>query len=714
MRIWSMIHHDMLRVRSPRRVLFVDNDQRFVSSCAELAEDNGFDADTATETAALDQMERYPYGVVALDLELVAPSGGELIEELCARYPTTTFIAITRRAGLERPRSQRVDTAIATIVLRPFDPLELVTALGDAFDLHERRTRQRATSLDQARVLLVEDNEGDAELVTEYLSEIWGAVVSRATRVEDAVRAIRDHTYHFIISDLTLPDARGLDAVRQLQPLAADTPFIVLTGIDDENLALQAVQQGAQDYLVKGQIDAPSLRRTLRHARERKQVYNRLFHLTRHDPLTGAANRAALRERLESALARARRRAQSFAVLFVDLDRFKAINDTCGHDVGDAVLCEVAERLHQAVRTTDVVARLGGDEFAVVLEDLFPTSCPFEVAERIRTSLEQPIDVDGHKLVVTASIGVALYPEITGTIDDILKAADTAMYVAKGRGRNNVQLSGEVPTELRARLAVAADLQHALERGELSLHFQPQYTVDCRQVVAFEALLRWNRNGNVPVPPAEFIPLLEQNGRIIAVGEWVLDRACAQLAGWRTAGWTELRVAVNLSARQIAQSDLVGCVQRCLRRHDVPARCIELEITESMLMGDVQQATAVLGELRALGVRLAIDDFGTGYSSLSYLSRFAVDCLKIDRSFIHEVNADRERALITSAIVTLGHHLGLQVIAEGVETTEQLAFLTEHRCDLVQGFLLGRPAEAATFHDAGRSPFLAAPHSVYH
>ncbi|HEU4727434.1 MAG TPA: EAL domain-containing protein [Kofleriaceae bacterium] len=693
----------MLRARSPRRLLFVDPDADFLTACAALAREHGFDPDTATAETALRQLEHHPYGVVALDLELLAPDGTPLVEDICAQYPGTTLVAVTRRAGLERPRSHRVDTAIATIVLRPFEPAELATALSDAYDLHERRSRHRAASLDQARVLLVEDNEGDAELVTEYLSEIWGAMVSRATRVEDAARAIRDYTFHFILSDLTLPDARGLDAVRRLQPLAPDTPFIVLTGIDDEDLALQAVQQGAQDYLVKGQFDASSLRRTLRHARERKQVYNRLLHLARHDPLTGAANRAALRERIDRALARGRRRDLSFAVMYVDLDRFKAINDTCGHEVGDSVLCEVAVRLHQAVRTTDLVARLGGDEFAVLLEDLESSTCPYEVAERIRTSLEQPIVVEGHKLVVTASVGIALYPEIGGSIEDILKAADAAMYLAKRRGRNNVQLSGAVPAEIRARLAIAADLQHALERGELALHFQPQYTVDRQRVVAFEALLRWNRHGGVQVPPAEFIPMLEQNGRIIAVGEWVLERACEQLAGWRAEGWTDLRVAVNLSARQIAQAGLIDCVRRCARRFDVPTACIELELTESMLMGDIQQATAILAELRALGVRLAIDDFGTGYSSLAYLSRFAVDCLKIDRSFIHDVNSDRERALITSAIVTLGHHLGLQVVAEGVETQEQLDFLTANRCDLVQGYLLARPAEAASFRDAGRA-----------
>ncbi|HET9625744.1 MAG TPA: EAL domain-containing protein, partial [Kofleriaceae bacterium] len=260
-----------------------------------------------------------------------------------------------------------------------------------------------------------------------------------------------------------------------------------------------------------------------------------------------------------------------------------------------------------------------------------------------------------------------------------------------------------VPADVRSRLSLAADVQHALERGELSLHFQPQYTIDCQHVVAFEALLRWNRHGNVAVPPSEFIPVLEHSGRIIAVGEWVMQRACEQLAGWRAAGWTELRIAVNLSARQIAHPGLVDCVRRCLHRYALPAACIELEITESLLMGDLQHARAVLGELRGLGVRLAIDDFGTGYSSLAYLSKLAVDSLKIDRSFIHGVEADREHALITSAIVTLGHHLGLQVVAEGVETSEQLAFLSANHCDLVQGYLLGRPAEAAAFRPEPRT-----------
>jgi diguanylate cyclase (GGDEF)-like protein len=690
----------------PRRVLFVDPDPELRATCAAVAEHHGFAADTAAPAGAFDRVASGSYGVVVVDLEQVGADGGSLIEELCVRHPVTTFLAIARPTGLERAHSVKLDTVLATILMKPFEPADLVTALADAFELHDRRRRHRATSFDPGSILLVEDNEGDADLVTEYLSEICGAVVSRASRVEDAVHAMAVHTYDFVISDLALPDAHGLDAVQRLQPLAPDTPFVVLTGIDDEDLALQAVKQGAQDYLVKSQLDAPSLRRTLRHARERKQTWNMLRDQTRHDPLTGIANRAALRERLETTRARASRRGVAFAVMYIDLDQFKAINDTRGHDAGDAVLCEVAERLRQAVRTSDVVARLGGDEFAVFLDDLWPDSCPREVAERIRCSLEQPILIDGRSLVVTASIGLVHYPEVSGSADEILKAADSAMYLAKACGRNNVQIYGAVSEADRARRTLAADLQHALERDELALHFQPQYTIDCQRVVGFEALLRWNRPGTVAVLPAVLIPLLEDSGRIVAVGEWVLARACEQLARWRADGWTELRVAVNLSARQISEPGLAGCVERCLQRYAVPATCLELEITEAMLMADTSRTIAVLAELRGLGVRFAIDDFGTGYSSLSYLSRFAIDCLKIDRSFIDGVDADRERAMITSEIVTLGHHLGLEVVAEGVETRAQLAFLTAAKCDLVQGYLLGHPADATQFAHPGRSPFV--------
>ncbi|HET7502806.1 MAG TPA: GGDEF domain-containing response regulator [Kofleriaceae bacterium] len=433
---------------TPRRsVLFVDPDPARSASCAEVAAHQGIVADATVPAAVLEAVERRAYGVIVVDLEQVGPGGGALIDELGARCPDATFIALARPAGLARAPEQRLGVGLATLLVEPFTPGELATALGDAFELREARQRHRATRFDRAAILLVEDNEGDADLVTDHLQDICGAVVSHASRIEDAIRALGYHSYDFVISDLTLPDAQRLDAVQRLLVVAPDTPLIVLTGIDDEDLAVEAVKQGAQDYLVKGRLDAPSLRRTLRHARERVQTWNMLRHQTRHDPLTGAANRAALRERIETTLARARRRLVAFAVLMIDLDNFKTINDTCGHAAGDVVLCEVAERLRQAVRTSDVVARLGGDEFAVFLDDLWPDSDPLEVAERIRSSLEQPVVVGGRSLMVTASIGLAHYPEVSGSVDDLLAAADAAMYTSKGRGRNNVQVWSSGPVK---------------------------------------------------------------------------------------------------------------------------------------------------------------------------------------------------------------------------------------------------------------------------
>ncbi|HEY0190765.1 MAG TPA: GGDEF domain-containing response regulator [Kofleriaceae bacterium] len=684
-------------------MLFVDRDVAACAAWTRAAAGHGLVADRVDPDQALAHAEQAGgYGVIVVGLA-ERGEAWRLIDALIVRYPYSVVVATAARAEpVERHGPPGAQLEIATLLLEPFTAEDLAVALLDAFELVDRRGRHRATSFDRAHILLVEDNEGDADLITDYLQEICGAIVTPATRVDDAARAMSFHSYDFVISDLTLPDARGLDAVRRLQPLAPDAPFLVLTGTDDEELALEAVKQGAQDYLVKGQIDAVSLRRTLSHARERKQTWNRLREQSRHDPLTGAANRAALRERIEATLAKASRRRVAFAVLFIDLDRFKAINDSCGHAAGDIVLCEIAERMRQATRPTDVVARLGGDEFAVFLDDLWPDARPLEVAERILDALARPIAVPGREVTVTASIGLACYPEIAGSVagsvDEILKAADSAMYVAKGHGRNNIQAYGAVSEAERARRALTAELAHAAERGELSLQFQPQYTIDGQRVVAFEALLRWTRANGSAVPPAEFIPLLEDSGRIVAVGAWVIERACEQLMRWRGEGFTALRVAVNLSARQIADAGLVEQVRGALARHAMPPACLELELTETMLMADIGRATAVLAELRRLGVRIAIDDFGTGYSSLSYLSKFAVDCLKIDRSFIQNVDphgaGSRDGAMITSAIVTLGHHLGLEVVAEGVETAEQLAFLRQIHCDLVQGYLLGRPVDA--------------------
>jgi diguanylate cyclase (GGDEF)-like protein len=552
---------------------------------------------------------------------------------------------------------------------------------------------RRASGSSGAAVLIIQGCERDALLLTASLSEA-GSIVHRARCLQDAVRALQHHRFDFVLSDLSLPDATGLDCVRQLHPLAAGAPLIVLTGIGEEDLGVQAIQAGAQDYLMSGQVDPGALRRTLRHARERKRMQDQLVHLTRHDALTGAVNRAALREHVAAALIRVARRDTPLAVMYLDLDRFKVINDHWGHDAGDTVLREVVVRLRSAVRSTDVVARLGGDEFAVLLDDFGSRPALHELAQRILRCLEAPIELSGARVAITGTIGVACSGERLRSADDLLSAADSAMYRAKRRGRNHVLVAEHDDAARHARELFTTDLHHALERGELVLHFQPQFAVMGERLVGFEALLRWQRPGNALVPPSEFIALLEDSGGIIAVGEWVIERACEQLAAWRSVGRSGIRIAVNLSARQFAGEQLVEWTRHCLQRFDVPARCLELEITETNLMANTQQTCAILAELRALGVRLAIDDFGTGFSSLAYLSQFAVDCLKIDRSLIEQLHVRGDGEVITNAIIALGHHLGLEIVAEGVETEEQLASLTAGRCDLIQGYLLGHPTTA--------------------
>ena len=708
-------------------MLFIDPDPALDPAAAGAlgqwlvaATGRGFAPDTVPAADALARLERVAYSVVVLGLTQAGPGGERLIEVLYARYPEVMFVAIADPATCAdgpgasgiRPAGSRPE--IATLLVPPFSADELAVAIDDAYELFERRRRHRATAFDRAQILLVEDSDGDAELVSDYLTEICGAVVTRMPRVEAAVQALAKHRFDFVISDLSLPDARGLDAVRRLQPLAPDTPLIVLTGLDDEVLALEAVKQGAQDYLVKGQIDALSLRRTLSHARERKRTWNRLREQTRHDPLTGAANRAALRERIEHALAKTQRAGGAFAVMFIDLDRFKSINDTYGHDAGDIVLCEVIERLRQSVRTSDMVARLGGDELAVFLDDLWPDSRPLEVAERILATVAQPIATGSRALSVTASIGLACYPDragtIGGTVDAILKAADAAMYRAKRSGRNNVQIDGAVSDSELAHRVLAGELSQAVEQGALSVRFQPQYTVDRhhrvdrQRIVAFAARMAWTRAGGATIADGALQALIDSAGCAVAAGHWLLEEACAHLARWRADGLPQLRVIVGLSARQLAEPGLVDHVRELIIHHGVPPACLELEITERALIADVPRATLVLGELRALGVGLAIAEFGSGYASLAYLSKLTIDCLKIDRGLLANLDSDGERAMVASAIAALGHHLGLAVAADGVDSADLLHLLIAAKCDLVQGDWLGPAVDAGKFGRPAAAP----------
>jgi diguanylate cyclase (GGDEF)-like protein/PAS domain S-box-containing protein len=424
---------------------------------------------------------------------------------------------------------------------------------------------------------------------------------------------------------------------------------------------------------------------------ERKNAEDRLAHLAQFDIITGLPNRHLLRDRLAQTLSLARRNQWLIGVLFIDLDRFKAVNDTFGHSTGDKLLGQVAGRLKDCVRSADTVGRLSGDEFAVVLSNLTKADDAGIVAQKIVNALASPFTLDGHQTYISASIGIAIYPGDALEADGLLKNADTAMYRAKEQGRNSYQFFlPQMNERLMERLSREAHLRGALERGEFLLHYQPKVSLETGRISGFEALLRWN-HGDELISPADFIPILEDTGLIVPVGEWVLRAVCEQLKSWQSQGISPRPVSVNLSARQFQHKGLLPMVKQALHDWDVPARLLEFELTESLLMSDAEEAVQMLHQLKALGVRLSVDDFGTGYSSLSYLKRFPLDLLKIDRAFIRDAISDSDDATIIRTIISLAHSLGLQVVAEGVENEAQLRFLRAHGCDEMQGFYFARP-----------------------
>ena len=429
---------------------------------------------------------------------------------------------------------------------------------------------------------------------------------------------------------------------------------------------------------------------------ERMQAEKRIWHIAHHDALTGLPNRALLQDRLDQALIAAERNRNHVAVLFLDLDRFKNVNDSLGHDVGDALLQIVADRLVAVVRDIDTVCRLGGDEFVIILGAVNGPDDAVLICERIIAALAQPVDAMGHALRASTSIGIAFYPDDASDAPTLMKSADAAMYAAKSRGRNNFQFfSADLNAEALRFFQLEQKLRHAVGNRELVLYYQPQVDTSAHRVCALEALVRWQSPKSGLVPPAEFIPVAEETGLIVELGEWVLREACRQLREWHEAGWPRVPVAVNLSARQFQQRDLVARIRNILDETGLSPDMLELEITESCLMHSVDDALAQVRALAEMGIRLVIDDFGTGYSSLSYLKRFPVSQLKIDRSFVRDLCTDREDAAIVSSIIGLARTLDLDVVAEGVETTAQLAALRYEGCTFCQGYLFSRPRPAA-------------------
>jgi diguanylate cyclase (GGDEF)-like protein/PAS domain S-box-containing protein len=428
---------------------------------------------------------------------------------------------------------------------------------------------------------------------------------------------------------------------------------------------------------------------------DKKRAEQELRYLANYDTLTGLPNRALLSERLGRAIVRARRQETRVAVLFLDLDRFKDINDSLGHAAGDRLLKAAASRIQTTISASDTVARLGGDEFTVILEDVESLAAVERMAREILTAFSMPLEVDDrHDVNITPSLGISLYPDHALVPTDLLKFADTAMYQAKAEGRNTFQIYNEtMDAESRRRAQILASLRKAIDKGEFRLVYQPRMSLSDGRITGVEALIRWHSTELGDISPMTFIPLAEESGLIIPIGEWVLQEACQTLKRWRNHNLMDLSMAVNVSAIQLLRGNLKQSVKRTLEETGIPANRLELEITESMVMENAEQSTKLLNEIRDLGVSLAIDDFGTGYSSLVYLKRLPINTLKIDKAFVGDLVDDPDDEAITATIISMSHSLGLNVIAEGVENEQQLRYLREQGCDEIQGYWLSPPID---------------------
>ena len=680
-------------------------------------------------------------------------------------------------------------------------------------------------------LLLVEDNPGDARLLREMFNE-QGSQNTEFTHVQcmrDAEKHLAEHAVDITVLDLGLPDAQGLEAVRRVRAAAPRVPLVVLSAMDDESLAAQALQEGAQDYLIKGQVDARGLMRALRYAIERKVMEEALFvekeraqvtlncigeavvctdisgnitflnlvaermtgwswqeaasrpmaevfrimdsatleicpdpmemavgenptvHLpsncvlirrdgfeipiedsvapihdregkatgavivfrdvstaramaaemtysAQHDFLTGLPNRMLLNDRVSQAIVLAPRHSNKVAVLFLDLDGFKHINDSLGHPIGDKLLQSIAKRLVDCVRTSDTVSRQGGDEFVLLLSEVHRSEDAAISALRILQAVAEAHSIDQHDLHVTASIGVSVYPDDGQDAETLIKNADTAMYQAKENGRQSYQFF-KPAMNVRAveRQSIEENLRRALERQEFALHYQPKINLRTGEISGAEALLRWMHPVRGPVSPAQFIPVAEDCGLILPIGQWVLREACKQARAWADAGLPLPTMAVNISSMEFREDNFIESVFTTLSETGLDPKSLELELTESVLMKRAESPASVLKTLRSRGAQIAVDDFGTGYSSLSYLRKFPINALKIDQSFVRQITSTPDDTTIVTAVISMGRSLKLRVVAEGVETQEELTFLRARLCDEAQGYYFSRPVRPEQF-----------------
>ncbi|GAB3427614.1 EAL domain-containing protein [Massilia solisilvae] len=695
------------------RILVVDDQAVNIQLLDYLLTTTGYEnVDNCSDPRQVADLHRANhYDLIILDLHMPGMDGFEVMEQL-APIEQGAWLPVLVVTAEPDKKLAALKAGARDFISKPFDTVEVLARIRNLLEVRllHRESSEHGAQLEQTvreRTAELARFRGAMDATADAIFLIDAERMAMVDVSDGACRMLGFSREALLRID---PVALGLATREQLERLLADDGTPREHDVVETDL-LRAGGQGAVPVEIGWQRLADGHGRMLiavaRDISERLQAQQRLKHLAHYDGLTGLPNRSLFFQNLRDAIELARDKHWRVAVLFISLDRFKMINDSLGPALGDELLRQFSTRLVRCVRLRDTVGRLGGDEFALILTMAREQQEAAQVANEVREALRAPFDLHGQHAALTASIGIAMYPDDATDPGTLVRYADTAMVRAREAGRDGYRFfTAGMNVQVLARLDLELALRGALEEGQFVLHYQPKMDLNTGRVSGVEALLRWNRPGFGLVYPAEFVPVMEETGLVVRVGEWIIDEACRQVAEWNAQGVRDLRVAVNVSSRQFVEGDLEKVVRAAIERHGVEPGLLELELTESALMSNAEQTIEVLASLKLLGIRIAIDDFGTGYSSLAYLKRFPIDKLKIDIAFVRDIITNPDDAAIAQAIISMAHSLHMLVIAEGVESRAQMAYLRRHRCDEIQGFHFSRslpPAELAQMVQENRS-----------